>query len=283
MLHLSKRGISSGALFRKVTTYFVLFVVSMLFIVPLWLTVSTSLKYEGNIMRIPTLFPNPFTLDNYAALLKQYNFILYAFNSIKISLLGTIGQLLSCSLAAYAFARLRFPGKNVLFAILISTMMIPEQVTLIPTFLIFRSIGLFNTHTALILPDFLGKAFGIFLLRQFFVTLPKELDEAARIDGCSTFRIYAQIYMPLAKPALASLAIFSWMGQWNDLLRPVVYLTSNSLRTLTVSMSLFQTQEVTRYGMMMAGAIICIIPLLLVFLFGQKYIIAGIASTGIKG
>ena len=232
----------SEEIFKKKTTlyirdlvlYLFLSIIALVFILPLWWIIITSLKLEGNVLRFPPSFiPDPLTLENYATLLRRFNFGIYTLNSFKVSVLGTIGQLLSCSLAAFAFARLKFPGKSILFIVLISTMMIPEQVTLIPTFLIFKNLGLYNTHAALILPDFLGKAFGIFLLRQFFMTLPKELEEAARMDGCGTFKIYARIFMPLAKPALATLAIFSFMGQWNDLLRPVIYLSESGKRTLT--------------------------------------------------
>lgn len=269
---------------RNLVQYLFLSIIALVFILPLWWITITSLKLEGNVLRFPPSFiPDPLTFENYATLLRRFNFGIYTLNSLKVSVLGMIGQLLSCSLAAFAFARLKFPGKSILFIVLISTMMIPEQVTLIPTFLIFKNLGLYNTHAALILPDFLGKAFGIFLLRQFFMTLPKELEEAARMDGCGTFKIYARIFMPLAKPALATLAIFSFMGQWNDLLRPVIYLSESGKRTLTIAMSLFQNQQVIKWALMMGGAVVCIVPLLILFIFTQRYFIAGISSSGIKG
>lgn len=269
---------------RNGALYLFLSIISLAFIIPLWWIIVTSLKIEGEILRIPPSFlPNILTFEAYQALLGSLGFGTFIFNSFKVSFLGMVGQLLSCSLAAFAFARLRFPGKSVFFVILISTMMVPDQVTLIPTFMIFKSIGLYNTHLSLILPDFLGRAFGIFLLRQFFLTIPRELEEAAKIDGLNSFKIYASIFMPLAKPALATLALFSFMGQWNDLLRPVIYLSENTKKTLTIAVAAFQNAQVTKWSMMMGGAVICIIPLLIVFIFAQKYFIAGVTSSGIKG
>lgn len=264
--------------------YLVLISITLAFIFPLYWVVATSLKVEGDVMHLPPeIFPRMPHWENYLELLNRFDFSRYAFNSLKVAFMGVFGALFSCSLAGFVFARMRFPGKNILFAVLMSTMMIPGQVTLIPQFLIFSKLGLMNMHLALYLPDFLAPAFGVFLLRQFFMTVPKELEEAARIDGCGTFRIYGQIFMPLAKPALATLALFTFMDRWNDLLRPVIYLNDSSKRTITVGMALLESPLTTTWVLMMCGAIVSIIPLLIVYIFAQKYFVKGIVTSGLKG
>lgn len=277
-----------GVTFKKrahtLLLYTALVLIALFFLLPLYWVVVTSLKAEGDVLHMPPeLFPSIFHWENYAELFSRFDFSTYALNSMKVSLLGVVGALASCSMAAFVFARLSFPGKNLLFALLMSTMMIPGQVTLIPQFLIFSKLGLMNTHLALYLPDFLARAFGVFLLRQFFMTVPKELEEAARIDGCGTFRIYAQIFLPLAKPTLATLAIFTFMDEWNDLLRPVVYLNDSAKRTITVGMALLESPNSTSWTLMMCGAVVSIIPLLIVYVFAQKYFVKGVATSGLKG
>ncbi len=278
----------NGVKLKKRSRTFILYVllclIALFFLLPLYWVAVTSLKAEGDVMHMPPeFFPSVLHWENYAELLSRFEFSTYLFNSTKISLLGVAGALLSCSMAAFVFARLSFPGKDLLFALLMSTMMIPGQVTLIPQFLIFSKLGLMNTHLALYLPDFLARAFGVFLLRQAFMTVPRELEEAARIDGCGTFRIYAQIFLPLAKPALATLAIFTFMDDWNDLLRPVVYLNTSAKRTITVGMALLESPSSTTWTLMMCGAVISIIPLLIVYIFAQKYFVKGVATSGLKG
>ena len=269
---------------NAILLYVVLILIALAFLLPLYWVVVTSLKTEGDVMRMPPeFFPTVLHWENYVELMSRFNFALYAFNSLKVSVLGVIGALFSCSMAAYVFARMDFPGKNILFALLMSTMMLPSQVTLIPQFLIFSRLGLMNTHVALFLPDFLAKAFGVFLLRQYFMTVPKELEEAARIDGCGTFRVYWQICLPLAKPTLATLAIFTFMDNWNDLLRPVIYLNEDAKRTITVGMALLESPTTTTWTLMMCGAVVSIIPLLIVYLFAQKYFVEGTATSGLKG
>lgn len=269
---------------RALFLYAALILIALFFLLPLYWVAITSLKAEGDVLHMPPeFFPSVLHWENYAELLSRFEFSTYILNSTKISLLGVVGALLSCSMAAFVFARLSFPGKNFLFALLMSTMMIPSQVTLIPQFLIFSRLGLMNTHLALYLPDFLARAFGVFLLRQAFMTVPHELEEAARIDGCGVFRIYAQIFLPLAKPTLATLAIFTFMDDWNDLLRPVVYLNTSAKRTITVGMALLESPSTTTWTLMMCGAVISIIPLLIVYLFAQKYFVKGVATSGLKG
>ena len=231
--------------------YAALIFMALVFLLPLVWVFITSLKTEGDVLRMPPeLFPKVAHWENYAELMSRFDFTTYTLNSLKVSVLSVIGSLISCSMAGYVFARMDFPGKKVLFALLMSTMMIPSQVTLIPQFLIFSRLGLMNTHLALYLPDFLARAFGVFLMRQTFMTIPKELDEAARIDGCGSFRIYWQIYLPLSKATLATLAIFVFTDTWT---------------------------------LMMCGAVVSIVPLLIVYIFAQKYFVKGIATSGLKG
>ena len=270
-------------LFIKLLTYIILLAIAVIFILPLYWIIITSFKFEGDIFLIPPQFlPNPVSWSNYPELLGRQNYLLYSLNSLKIASIGTFGVLLSCSMAAFAFARLKFPGSKIIFAILISTMMIPIQVTLIPQFLIFNAIGLVGTHWALIVPDFLARAIGVFLIRQFFLTVPKELEEAARIDGCSNFGIYTRIFLPIAKPTLAALAIFSFMDQWNDLLRPVIYLTEASQRTLTMALAMFIDPYIAKWTLFMSGAILSMLPLLLIYIFAQRYFVKGMVTSGLK-
>jgi multiple sugar transport system permease protein len=266
-------------------TYLLLLILAAVFVLPFWWILSTSLKAEGEIFLYPpSWFPKErIHWENYVEVISHMRFGLFTWNSFKISALAMIGQLVSCSMAAFVFARMQFPGKNVIFVILLSTLMIPPQVTMIPTFLLMKSFGLVNTHAALYLPNFFANAFGIFLLRQFFISLPKEFEESAKIDGSTMFGIYWRIFLPLAAPALATLAIFAFMGQWNDLTGPIIYLSSSEKMTLTVGLSYFQGQFVSRWHWMMAGTVISIVPLLIIYLFFQRYFVAGIVSSGVKG
>jgi len=251
---------------------------------PLAWMVSSSLKNMSQIFTYPPQFMvEAPRWSNYATVMQQLPFGLFMLNSVKVSSLCTLGQLLSCSLAAYAFARMRFWGRDVIFSMLLATMMIPYAVRMIPVFLIMQSVGWLDTHWALIVPSYLGGAFGTFLLRQFFLTIPTELEDAARIDGCGHFGIYRRIVLPLSRPALASLAVFVFIYHWNDLLSPVIYLSSRPKMTISVGLALFQSLRTTQWHLLMAGATISVIPVLLVYMFTQRFFVRGIALTGLKG
>lgn len=234
------------------------------------------------------IIPDPFTLQNYADLWKNlpdHAFPYLVFNSFKISTLTAIGQLLTCAMAAFVFAIVNFKGRDFLFSLLLATLMIPSQVSLIPNFIIFKYLHLIGTQWPLILPAFWGGAFGTFLLRQYFLTIPRDLVDAARMDGASLFGIFWKIYLPLSKPALAALAIFVFKDAWNDLLHPLVYLpTDMHQTTLTVGLAFFQQQLQMggKFTVLMAGAFLSILPLLLIFFIAQKQFIEGIALSGIK-
>ncbi|MCX8093935.1 MAG: carbohydrate ABC transporter permease [Candidatus Goldbacteria bacterium] len=208
----------------------------------------------------------------------------YLLNTIIITVFGITGVLLSSTIVAYAFARFRFPGRDVLFLIMISTMMIPVQVTMIPTFILFKYLGWIDTFAPLIVPTYFGGgAFNIFLMRQFFMTIPYELDDAAKIDGCNYFQIFSIILLPLVKPALATVAIFGFVYNWNDFLNPLIYLNSTSNYTLALGLQTFTTMYGTDYNLMMAASTIVLLPILIVFFFGQRYFIEGVATSGLKG
>jgi multiple sugar transport system permease protein len=244
--------------------------------------VLTSLKPESEIVRFPpALFPLKWTLVSYTNVWSRIPFLLFFKNSVIFSGSVTLISLWFDSMAAYAFARLAFRGRNSLFVLVLVALMIPIQVTMIPLFIMLNDWGWINTYAALIVPR-ATNAFGIFMLRQFFVGLPKELDEAARIDGCSEFRIYWQIILPLAKPAIASLAVFHLMYNWNDLLWPLIITNSQEMRTLPAGLALFMGQHVVEYGILTAGAAIATAPLVIAYLAAQKYFVQGVAFTGLK-
>lgn len=235
-----------------------------------------------------SIIPNPVTAQNYFDLfedLPDQAFLYLTFNSFKISLLTVIGQVLTCAMAAFVFAIVKFKGRDILFALLVATLMIPPQVSLIPNFIIFKYLGWIGTQLPLIVPAFWGGAFGTFLLRQYFLTIPRDLVDAARMDGASLFDIFWRIYLPLSKPAVAALAIFVFKDAWNDLLHPLVYLPTDMQKTtLTVGLTFFQQQLQAggKFTVLMAGAFLSILPLLIIFFIAQKQFIEGIALSGVK-
>ncbi len=265
-------------------TYSLLIFGAVIMITPFLWMIATSFKLPAD-QYTKTLIPNPVTLNNFKELFGTHiNFPLLFFNSFVISGLTTVGQLITCAMAAFCFAAIKFKYRNLLFTLLLITLMIPSQVTLIPNFIIFKWLHLYGTNVPLWLPAFMGGAFGTFLLRQYFLTIPRDLVDAARVDGASLMRIFWSIYMPLSKPALAALAIFTFQGAWNDLLHPLIYLPAVPNTTLTVGLAFFQ-QQVTqggKYTVLMAGGLISILPLIIVFFVAQKQFIEGISLSGLK-
>lgn len=268
----------------RVLAYLLLLLVALSIAIPFLWMVSTSLKTNEAVFAVPpAMLPSPVQWDNYAEVFRVVPFALFGFNSLKISSLATLGTLISCSMAAFAFARLRFPGRGVLFAILLSVLMIPSQVTLIPVYYVMAQLGWINTHYPLIVPSWFGNAFGIFLLRQFFLTLPQELMDAAKIDGCTPYGVYARIWLPLAKPALATLAILTFINSWNDFLSPLIYLNDQSMMTIPVGLSSFQGLHNADWGPLMAAAFMGCLPMVVLFVAGQRYFVQGIVLSGLKG
>ena len=244
---------------------------------------STSLKGVGQVFEFPPRWiPETLHWENYTRVFKVLPFGRFFLNSAIVATTVTALQIVTCSLAAYAFARLRFPGRDPLFLAYLGTLMIPGQVILIPNFILLRYLGWIDTYWALIVPGIFS-AFGTFLLRQYFLTIPGELEDAAVVDGATRFQIYTRVILPLAGPALSALAIFTFLGQWNSFLFPLVVTKSTHMSTLTVGLRTLQGQYNTDWTLLMAGAVIALAPVLLVFIFAQRYIIRGIALTGLGG
>jgi multiple sugar transport system permease protein len=270
-----------------ILSYAILIFGALTMLVPFLWMLSVSFRVPAQQFS-RNIIPDPFTLQNYADLWKNlpdHAFPYLVFNSFKISTLTAIGQLITCAMAAFVFAIVNFKGRNLLFSLLLATLMIPSQVSLIPNFIIFKYLHLIGTQWPLILPAFWGGAFGTFLLRQYFLTIPRDLVDAARMDGASLFGIFWKIYLPLSRPALAALTIFVFKDAWNDLLHPLIYLpTDMHQTTLTVGLAFFQQQLQMggKFTVLMAGAFLSILPLLLIFFIAQKQFIEGIALSGIK-
>lgn len=247
-----------------------------------WMALS-SVKSEGEIRRVPpTWWPEAPTLDNFRDLFERLDFPQFFTNSALVATAVTIGNLVFCSMLGYVLAKSEFAGKRLLFQLVLGTLMIPGMVTLVPLFVLVANMGLVNTYGGLILP-FLAAPFGVFLMRQFFLGIPDELIDAARVDGAGEFRIFVRIVMPLAKPALATLAILTFLGSWNNFLWPLVVATTEDKYTLPVALALYSTgQNQTDYGLLLAGAVVVVVPVLIVFLLLQRYFVQGVAMTGIK-
>ncbi|WP_413375010.1 carbohydrate ABC transporter permease [Alkalihalobacillus sp. 1P02AB] len=251
-------------------------------IVPFLWMVSTSLKTFTESMQVPPVwFPAVLQWGNYIDVTETINFAKAYINTTLVVVGRTLGQLILCSMAAYAFARLDFPFKNVLFLLTLSVLMVPIQIIMIPSYGLMRMLNWLDTFYVLIVPGFFS-AFGTFLLRQFFMTIPKELEDAAKIDGCSYFGIYWRIFLPLSGPGLVALTIFTVQASWNDLLWPLIMTSSNNMRVLSVAMATLQGQHVTNFPLLMAGATMATLPLIIMFIFLQRYFIQGISMTGIK-
>ncbi|MFU1793654.1 carbohydrate ABC transporter permease [Paenibacillus azoreducens] len=266
----------------RIAVHILLIAGAVLMIMPFLWMLSTSFKSFADSMKVPpALFPVEWHFENYSKVLETIDFARYYGNTLLITVSRTAGQLLLCSLAAYSFASLKFPGKNIIFLAMLAVLMVPSQVVMIPSFVIMRELDWLDTFYVLIIPGIFS-AFGTFLLRQFFMTLPKDLEEAAKIDGCSYFRIYWNIYLPLSKSALVSLAIFTILASWNELLWPLIMTSSEDMRVLSIGISTFQGQHSTDYPLLMAGAVMATLPIIILFIFLQRYFIEGIAMNGIK-
>lgn len=262
--------------------HLVLFPFALLMIVPLVWMLVTSIETLEETQHFPPIVPSGIRWQNYTEVLQRAPFGRWFLNTLIVTVVVVIGNLLFCSLAGYAFARLRFFGRDVVFVLVLATLMIPFQVIMIPTFLIVRKLGLIDTLGALIVPNLAG-AFGIFLLRQFFRTLPIELEEAARIDGASRLGVLFKIVLPLSGPALATLAVITFLWTWNDFLWPLVTIYSPNNMTLQLGLTTFQGAHQTNTHLLMAANVMSMLPVLLLFFFAQRFFIRGIATTGLKG
>lgn len=282
-----KRGFRGGKEKQKAVADFLAYVILILvasgMILPFLWTVSTALKGAGQVFLYPPQWiPKPIYWRNFVTAWNRVPFGGFLLNSALISVTVVVLQLLTCSLSAYAFARMHFPGRDKLFLLYLATLMIPGQVVIIPNFILMKTLGWLNTYSAMILPAAFS-AFGTFLLRQFFLTIPYELEEAAKIDGCSRFGLYWRIILPLAKPALASLAIFTFRSQWNAFLWPLIVVNDLAKMPIQVGLSFFRGMYYVEWEILLAGTLIALIPTVVVFVFGQKYFTQGIALSGLGG
>lgn len=269
----------------KVVIYFLLTVGALIVSAPLFWMISSSLKGPGEVFLYPpVLIPNPVRWSNYPTALTAAPFNLYLRNTLFVTSMNIIGGVISTTMVGYSFARLRWWGRDVLFLICLATMMLPYQVTLIPQYVIFQSLHWVDTFYPLFIPAFFGIPFLIFLCRQFFSTIPRELDDAARIDGCGWFSIYWRIILPQSKPVIATCAIFLFNWNWNDLMGPLIYLNSQDKLTLTLGIAFFRSaRSGTNWQYIMAASVFAVLPVILLFLVAQRYFIQGIVFTGVKG
>lgn len=251
--------------------------------IPLAWTLSTSLKSPAEVFLFPpTWIPSEIRWGNYAEAVTAIPFWQYLYNTSYITLLTIIGKVLSITLVAFAFARLRWWGRDTMFLLMLATMMLPPHVTLIPQFILFKNLGWLDTYLPLIVPAFFGGPWLTFLVRQFMLTLPRDLDDAARIDGCSSFGVFWRIILPLAKPAIIIIVIFVFNGTWNEFLLPLIYLFSPEKFTLALGLRMFQGEATTSWHLLMAASLLTMLPVLMLFFSAQKYFMQGIVFTGVK-
>ncbi|MET1139472.1 carbohydrate ABC transporter permease [Enterococcus hirae] len=266
---------------KKIVSYLLMTAIGLVLITPLLWMVFTSLKPMEEIVRYPpTFFPEKMVWQNYLDTITAFPFWRYARNTLLITVLVVFGNVLSNSFIAYGFAKLDFPGKKLMFALVLSTMMIPGFVTMIPQYVLFSKIGWVGTYLPLIVPSFFGNAFNIFLMRQFYLSINDELIEAAEIDGANHFYIWSRLMLPLTKPALITIAINSFNAAWNDFLGPLLYIQDQEKYTLQIGLQVFQNQATTQWNYLMAGATLVLIPTILMFFFAQRYFIEGMDLTG---
>ncbi|MGJ9385753.1 carbohydrate ABC transporter permease [Salipaludibacillus sp. CF4.18] len=267
---------------KKILFYLILIVGAFVMLVPFLWMISTSIKSTGEIMVFPPEFiPKEPTLDNYKAVTEKFPMMRFLWNSLLVAVLTTIGQIIFSSMAGYAFARMQFKGRDKLFLLYLATMMVPAQVTMIPQFILMKEFGWLDSYQALIIPTMFA-VFGTFLMRQAMLSIPRELEEAAFMDGANHFQVFLNVCLPLIKPAIATLTIFTFMQSWNNFLWPLIVISSRDLATLPLGLSLLQGRWGTDWALMMSGVVISVIPILAVYLFAQKYFIQGMTMSGMK-
>jgi ABC-type glycerol-3-phosphate transport system permease component len=271
---------------RNIFSYLLLSMGSLMILVPFAWMISTSLKLKADVYVFPPKWiPSPLQWHNYSDALTTFPFPLYTLNSIIIVVFVLIGTLLSCSLSAYGFSRLNAPGRNVIFLILLSTMMLPSAVTMVPIYLFFNKLGWIDTFLPLIVPAWFGSAFFIFMMRQFYMGIPFELEDSARIDGCNAYGTWLKIMVPLSKPVMVTVAVFTFMGTWNDFMGPLIYLTDENKRTLALGLSYFQgsARSSPDLHLLMAATLYAIAPCVVLYFLSQRVFVKGMVFTGVKG
>ncbi|WP_219837053.1 carbohydrate ABC transporter permease [Paenibacillus sp. R14(2021)] len=271
---------------RNAFSYLLLSLGSLMILVPFVWMISTSLKRKQDVYTFPPQWiPSPMEWHNYKDAFTTFPFGHYTWNTVTITVFVLLGTLLSCSFAAYGFSRLNAPGRNLVFLVLLSTMMLPTAVTMVPTYLFFNKLGWTDTFLPLIVPAWFGTAFFIFMMRQFYMGIPFELEDSARIDGCSTYGIWLKIIVPLSKPVLVTVAVFTFMGTWNDFMGPLIYLTDENKRTLALGLSYFQgsARSSPDLHLLMAATLYAIAPCVLLYFLSQRVFVKGMVFTGVKG
>lgn len=283
-MNTSARTMNKMAPMMKVLVYGILWSTALVMVAPLFWALMTALKPTSEVFTNPyTINPKTVSLQSFVDVFQQAPFLAYLLNTLKITVFSTLGVAITSAMAGYAFARLQFPGRDVLFMIYLATMMIPKQVTLVPVFVLMANLGLIDNHLSLILPG-LFSAFGTFLLRQFFLTIPNDYEEAAKIDGCGVVRRFFTIMLPFSKGTLATLILLTIMAVWNDFLYPMIFLNSELNRTLTMGLAIFRGDADVRWNILMAGVVTSNIPILLAFLVSQQAVLKGVSlSGGVKG
>jgi ABC-type glycerol-3-phosphate transport system permease component len=277
-------GRRQGEALRRSVATLLLVIGAVVFLVPFLWMLSSSLKPDYQIFAIPPQWlPNSPRWANYSEALTYVPFGRYALNTLAITLITIVGHLFSCTLVAYGFARLRAPGRDALFLVVLATMMLPYPVTMVPLYVLFKTLGWVNSFLPLTVPAFFGSPFYIFLLRQFFLTIPPELEDAARLDGANTRQIIWHVMLPLSMPALATVAIFTFQGTWNDFLGPLIYLHAQSLYTVTLGLNFFRATYTVNWAYLMAASLTTMLPVILVFFVAQRLFIEGITLTGLRG
>ncbi|MDR7073293.1 carbohydrate ABC transporter permease [Fictibacillus barbaricus] len=281
----NKKRLKPAKIVWQVIVYLLLITGAIVMLIPFFWMLSTSLKESFQVFSFPPKWiPDPIKWDNYVLTFNSLPFGKWLVNTVIITASTIVGTLLSCTIVAYGFARFRARGRNVLFLVMLATMMLPSAVTMIPVFYLFKSLGWINTFYPLIVPAFFGNAFFIFLLRQFYMSIPTELEDAAKIDGLGTVGILWRIIVPLTMPALTTVAIFQFNGAWNDFMGPLLYLSKPDLYTLALGINFFKSQNDVQWNYLMAASLVTMLPSLILFFVGQKYFIEGISlSGGIKG
>lgn len=270
-------------LLKSTLTHLVLLAGVVLMFIPLVWTLSTSLKSPGEVYLFPpTWIPQEILWSNYAKAVTAIPFFLYLWNTVVITALSVIGKVFSITLVAFAFARLRWWGRNFMFLVMLATMMLPPHITLIPQFIMFKWWGWIDTFLPLVVPAFFGGPYLTFLVRQYLLAIPRELDDAARIDGCSDFKLYWRIIMPLSKPAILIVVIFVFNGTWNEFLLPLIYLQSSNLFTLALGLRMFQGEASNSWNLLMAASLLSMLPVIILFFATQRYFIQGVVFTGVK-
>jgi ABC-type glycerol-3-phosphate transport system permease component len=274
----------TGQRVRKALIFLLLCLGAVVFMLPLFWAISSSFKPDYQVLEFPPRWiPDPFRWQNYPEALTYIPFGRYTVNTLVIALLAITGNILSCTLVAYGFARLRAPGKNFFFVLMLSTMMLVDPVRIIPMYIEFNALGWIDTIKPLVVPAFFGSPFYIFLLRQFFLSIPRELEDAALIDGASRLQILWRIILPLARPAIAAIAIFNFQGVWNDFLPPLIFLHDHSKFTISLGLNFFRSSYDVHWGYLMAASLVAMLPMVIVFFLAQKQFIEGISFSGMKG